>query len=732
LHWADPALLAFLEHLADWAEGVPLLLLCTARPELYERRLTFGADARNAQRINLAPLSDVETAQLVSALLERAVLPADTQTLLLERAGGNPLYAEEFVRLIADRRQVGEGSEVPESVQALIAARLDTLSPERKSLLQDASVLGKVFWTGAIASMGDRDPADVEQALHELARKELVRPARTTSMEGEHEYGFWHVLVRDVCYGQIPRAARAARHQAAAAWIEKKAGERAEDLADVLAHHYQTALQLNRASSVTEHAAELQAQALRYLALAGERALSLDVDQAERQLALALELCPSGDRARASLLERWAHAAQMQGRLQEARQALEQALDLYRDQGEPVATGRVLTRLGNVSHRLGDPRCEEMLAEAVELLEAQPAGAELVSAYTYAAGRGLFTGEPAKVLVGSERALSLAAELGLPEPAFALHLRGLVRGEEGLADLRRALELALEQGLGRETAVIYGNLAGAISSFEGPQATFDACGEAIAFCERRGISDVALQIRSGIPSLLAELGQTEQALAEARLVTDRLEATGDMSRLDTRALQLRLLAERGSPHQARDPDELLKAAREIALPDLIASALAAAAQLLLAQRQPERAQALLHELDQLATIPASRLPSLLRVALALDDLWLAEHLAARVDPVTPDDEHALASARAQLAEAAGDHASAAELYRQAAERWQQFGNVPEHAYALLGQGRCLTVLNKREAGEPLRQAKEVFASMGYKPALAETERMLEEHQLAAS
>jgi class 3 adenylate cyclase len=158
LHWADPALLAFLEHLADWAEGVPLLVLCTARPELHEQHPTWAAGLRNATMINLAPLSDQETAQLVAALLERAVLPAETQQVLLERAGGNPLYAEEFVRLLTDRGGLeGEGEvEVPESVQALIAARLDTLSPERKGLLQDASVIGKVFWAGALAVMGER------------------------------------------------------------------------------------------------------------------------------------------------------------------------------------------------------------------------------------------------------------------------------------------------------------------------------------------------------------------------------------------------------------------------------------------------------------------------------------------------------------------------------------------------------------------------------------------------
>src|SRR5205823_660126 len=149
-----------------------------------------------------------------------------------------PLYAEEFVRLLADRGGLGNEGKVPESVQALIAARLDTLAPERKSLLQDASVLGKVFWAGALASMGDRDPAEVEQALHELARKELVRPARASSMEGEREYSFWHLLVRDVAYSQISRAERARRHRATAAWIERKAGQRVEDLAEVLAHHY--------------------------------------------------------------------------------------------------------------------------------------------------------------------------------------------------------------------------------------------------------------------------------------------------------------------------------------------------------------------------------------------------------------------------------------------------------------------------------------------------------------
>ncbi len=732
LHWADPALLAFLEHLADWADGVPLLLLCTARPELYERHPTFGAGARNAQRINLAPLTDTETARLIASLLQRSVLPAEKQQQLLERAGGNPLYAEEFVRLLADRGPKADGVEVPESVQALIAARLDTLPPERKSLLQDASVLGKVFWAGALASMGDRDPGAVEEALHELARTELVRPARSSSMEDEHEYGFWHVLVRDVCYGQIPRAARAARHRAAAAWLEEKAGDRVEDLADVLAHHYQAAVELNRAAGIGEDETELNARAVHYLALAGGRALSLDVDQAERQLAHAIELCPADDPDQAFLLERWAQAVQQQGRLQEARGAFERALELHRARSEPVAAGRVLTRLALVVHRLGEWRSEEMLAEARELLEAQPAGPELVATYAYTAGRYALTGRYPEAAAAAERALALAADLHLPEPAFALHWRGLARcslGDAGgIEEMRRALQLALEQGLGRETAVIYGNLGWITWTYQGPATASEIQRETIAFCARRGIADVALQNRSEGPLLLAELGQTAQALAEAEVVGELLEATGDMAWLEPRALQLRLLAETGDVQHAPDPEPLLAAAREIALPASVVMVFAAAAQLLIAQARHEQAKVLLLELDQLISRPAdlfAELPPLVRSALALGDPRLAERFTDSAEPLTPLSEHTLASARAELAEAARRHADAVDLYSDAAQRWQQFGTVPERAYALLGQGRCLAALGDRAADATLRQARSLFDELGFRPRVAECDTLIE-------
>ena len=387
LHWADEALLVFLEHLADWSQGVPLLLVCTARPELYEQHPAWAAGLRNATTINLAPLTDEETARLIAALLEQAVLSAETQQALIERAGGNPLYAEEFVRLLSDRHELAEAVEIPDSVQALIAARLDTLSPERKSLLQDAAVIGKVFWAGALASMAGQELRAIEVALHELARKELVRPARTTSMEDEQEYGFWHGLIREVCYSQIPRAARAARHRAAAAWLERKAGERVEDIADVLAYHYLQALDLVRLVGPPADIEDLQEEARRYLALAAERALPLDVESAEASLAKALELAPAGP-SRAA-----AHARTLgAGRAAAVPPARKQRKLSRRPSPFTGSVAKRSTSRGRCASfpfsrsTLADGQSEERVMEAIAVLEAEPPGPELVAAYAELSG----------------------------------------------------------------------------------------------------------------------------------------------------------------------------------------------------------------------------------------------------------------------------------------------------------------------------------------------------------
>src|SRR6266542_2945354 len=688
LHWADEALLAFLEYLAEWSQGVPLLVLCAARPELYERRPGWGAGQRNAHTINLSPLSDRETAELVSSLATTTtVLSEELERAILERAGGNPLYAEEFVRLLADRGpgQGGDGlaqAALPESVQALIAARLDTLNPERKSLLQDAAVVVKVFWAGALAEIGARAAGEVEIALHELSRKELVRPARTSSMEGETEYSFWHVLVRDVAYGQVPRAERARRHRSAAVWIERKAGERVEDLAEVLAYHYLEALELTEAAGGTEQAEELAVSARRFLALAGERALGLDTAQAEARLARALELTPADDPEWPELLVRWADAALQAGRSREAADALDLALASLRDRGETETAARALQVRSRVALRRGDSRMWLALAaEAVALLEPERPRPALVDAYAQLASAHAIAGAYAEAIAAADRASVLAGTLGLPEPARALGYRGYARVWLGDAD---------------------------------------------------GLVEPAGVLNANCSALLAELGRTEEALARAGQLAAVAEASGDdFILLEHRSVELANRFARGEREEVRlAVDWLIEAGRALGTAEMIVVALSPAAAALAAE-EPERASALLAELEQVAGARktpyyARELAAMVRTALAAGDSALAKRLAHRLEPRYPLDEHALCAARAQLAEHAGEHPDAAALYAEAAVRWEQFGNVPERALALLGEGRCLAALGRPEAQEPLRQARNLFASMGYKPVLAETDALLEQ------
>ena len=292
LHWADDGLLDFVDGLVDWATDVPLLVVATARPELLARRAHWGGGKPNATTLSLAPLSEAETAELVHAVLERAVLPADVQAAVLARAGGNPLYAEEFARLVAERGAVTDGElPVPDSLQGLISARLDALSRVEKELIQDAAVVGKVFWRDALLA-ASRSRADVDDALRALERKEFVRRDRRSSVEGDEQYAFRHVLVRDVAYAQIPRAARAERHERAAEWIESRV--RPEDAAELLAHHYTSALEYARAVGLDIGELALRARAA--LRDAGRRAVALNAFvNAARFYGEALSLTPEDD-----------------------------------------------------------------------------------------------------------------------------------------------------------------------------------------------------------------------------------------------------------------------------------------------------------------------------------------------------------------------------------------------------------------------------------------------------
>ena len=528
LHWADEAMLAFLEHLADRAEAVPLLVVGTARPELFERQPGYASGLRNITTINLSPLSEEETERFVAALLETDVMAAELQQPILERVGGNPLYAEEFVRLLKDKDLLVKEDQswlfrrdaevpLPDSVQALIAARLDTLPSEAKSMLADAAVIGKVFWAGAIAAMGERDLTVVTDTLRELSRKALVRPTRGSSIEGEVEYAFLHVIARDVAYGQLPRASRASRHVAGARWIESKAPDRVEDLADVLAYHYATAQELARAAGDTTQADLLESPALRFLMLAGERALGLDTTAALADFQRALRLTPPGHRGRTEVLLLLADAARQAGRPKDAAQALEEAIVGLRQLGDIPAVARAMLTLSGVLRRLYDQRGFELPAEALALLEPLPPGQDLVEALTEMAHMYDKAASPEEALAWAEKALDVAKSLGMEPPATALGSKGIARldlGDAGgLNDCAEALALAKDRGHGWEAASLYNTLGSALSDFEGPRSAFDAWNEGVKFSEQRGIAEWGHHMKQNIGALaLVEMGLLDQAL----------------------------------------------------------------------------------------------------------------------------------------------------------------------------------------------------------------------------
>jgi class 3 adenylate cyclase/tetratricopeptide (TPR) repeat protein len=747
LHWADEAMLAFIDHLADRAEGVPLLIVGTARPELFEQHPDFGIRLRNSHAVNLVPLSDAETARLVAALLDTTVLPAELQGPILDRAGGNPLYAEEFVRLLKDRDlliaagtswALREGADMPfpDSVQALIAARLDTLTPEAKSLLADAAVVGKVFWAGAVAAMSGRETDEVGQVLRELSRKELVRPSRRSTIESEVEYGFFHVLTRDVAYGQLPRASRAARHVAAAQWIEAKAADRVEDLADVLAYHYATALDLATAAGDTRLTDDLVAPALRFLTLAGQRALGLDTATALTDFEHALTLTTPGHPGRAAALARYGQAALHAGRYGDAEQSLQEAVATFQEQQDFPAAAAAMATLAQVYTRLGDPRAWKLPAETLALLAPLPPGPELVAALSQMAANETLQGRHHPAIDYADQALTLADQLGLDQPARALGYRGSARANlgdpAGLADYREAIELATETGQGREVALLHNNYGMDLWLFEGPAAAIETMQAGLAYAAPRGLTEMADAMAGSTLSLCYDVGR--QAMQEAVELAERFDESGNVFDLcEVRAAEIRIQVLRGQTDQVAGwLDWLSNAARESGDPQMIAQALAAVSAAHAALNQPETATALLAKIDATDgtrdTIYYSiHLPDMVRTSLSLGQPALAEQLLARVEPRHPYTEHALVAANAALTEQRRDHGTAADSYADADARWEAFGVVPEAAFALLGQGRCLIALGRTTDASPvLQRARHIFDQLQAAPALAEIDTLLGE------
>jgi len=732
LHWADEGLLDFVDEVADRVRDGPMLILCTARPELLERRPGWGGGKANALTISLPPLSDDDTASVVAAVSDHR-MPAEIQAAVLERAEGNPLYAEQFARALAE---TGALVELPETVHGIIAARLDALSPDEKELLQGGAVVGKVFWLGALEAIGGVSRQRAEELLYGLERKEFVRRARHPSIAREAEYAFQHVLLRDIAYGQIPRAARAAKHRMAAQWIERIAEMRVTDHAEIVAHHYVQALELVRAAGSEDDAKELEAPARRFLVMAGDRAFAIDASSAEAYYRQALELFAPGQLDRASVLTKAAEAAWQTGRFATAKQHYEEAIRELRAHGNPLGVAEAMVSLSLVQAIHGETeRARTLLAEVVMLLEREPPGRELAQAYAQIARDRTLSGLHREALDWAQKSLDLAEQFGLHTVSVtARHYRGFARCQlgdlGGLADLRGAVDASVDLGLGHETMRAYTALGFFVWFIEGPSKGLDVLRAGIALGERRGISAVVLWTKGETLWLLFDLGEWDELLRLAgELIEWDRKHGGSYFGVMALTYKACVLVYRGRIEEAAElSEEFATRARKVGDPQVLAPALTIAARVEQARGHVPEALSLIEELGSLTESDplarANHVVDAVRVCAAAGDLALGQRLLEGLDPVMTRQRHSVVTARAILAEAGGTPEKAAAMYEEAATAWEDYGHVLEHGQALLGLGRCRLSLGSADGTASLNAAREIFTQLGAHPLAAEAEKLL--------
>jgi class 3 adenylate cyclase/tetratricopeptide (TPR) repeat protein len=707
LQWADEGMLDFVDHLVEWAGGVPILVVAAARPELLARRPGWGGGKANAATISLAPLSDEETARLMGVLLGRAVLPAETQQRLLARVGGNPLYAEQYVRMLAESGPSDELA-LPETIQGIIAARLDALAPEEKELLQDAAVIGKVFWVGALGAFGERERWEVEQRLHALERRELVRRQRRAAVAGESEFAFVHLLVRDVAYGQIPRAARADKHRCAAEWIEGLSQDRSEDRAELLAHHYSSAI--TYATAAGHDTSELAERARLALRDAADRSASLFAfADAARHYAAALELWPEDDPERGKVLLALGTARNhSEGG---GREILEEARERLMASGDLDLAGAAEIVLADVCWHEGDlDRSAMHQRQAAELVAGTPTSKAKAFVVANLSRFLMLSGDSAEAIRVGREALAMAEQLNLDGlRAHTLNNIGSARirlGDlDGIGDLEESIAIA-EVADPVEATRSYGNLASTLAERGDISRHAELNGNALAIVERLGLADAIRWFRSAQLESGYWSGRWDDVIRVANELIAEVEA-GSSFYLESmwRTLRGRIHLARGALDDAvDDATNALELVRRGADPQLRDPVLVFAARALLEVGRRSEADAAVRELDLVENAQQALMLSAASIDLpfVLLELGRADDLAdaaSRVTSTTSWVDAALACVR-------GEFVQAADLYHE-------IGSLVDEAQARLGAADRLVSSGRRaEADVELQKALPFWRSVG--------------------
>jgi class 3 adenylate cyclase/tetratricopeptide (TPR) repeat protein len=480
IHWADPVLLDLLEELADRSQG-PILLVCPARPQLTDTRSTWGGGRRNFSSVSLSPLPEDAAAELVGHLLDVDGLRDHARLQILTRAEGNPFFLEEILRQLMDEgklvhedgrwraRAELDRLELPDTVQGVLAARIDLLRPPEKRTLQQASVVGRIFWRGAVAALLDRDD-DVDIDLRRLEDRELVAPRLSSSMAGEEELAFSHILTRDVAYESLPRRERPRAHARVARWIEETTGDRQREYSALLAHHYAQAYRgaSGDRSYPEDELESMRQRAFELLLSASRQAARGTAYRAARSLARSAHEIAASPDERATALEDLGHAYRYAALGDDAWSAYSEAVDALREGGsadderiarlsglaletvvrwsgtmrdlppEETARGYLVPALKGLGEREGEGRVRLMTVQAFwghgypssEAPESDPARAEQIG--SEAAEMGLRIGRPDLAVVALD--------------SVQHNLQRRLRYEDAYTAARRRLELARTAG----------------------------------------------------------------------------------------------------------------------------------------------------------------------------------------------------------------------------------------------------------------------------------------------
>jgi class 3 adenylate cyclase/tetratricopeptide (TPR) repeat protein len=690
LQWADGGQLDFIDHVIEWAKGVPLLVVTLARPDLLERRPGWGTSARSFNTIGLEPLTDAQMRELLMGLVPD--LPDRAVEAILARADGIPLYAVETVRmLVADGRltadedgtfrpsgDLGELA-MPDSLRALIASRLDGLDEADRALLQDAAVLGKTFSADALAAIYGQDRAELDPRLRALSKRELLEISVDPVSPERGQYGFVQSVIREVAYDTLSRRDRRTRHLAAARYFE---GLGEDELAGVLSTHYLAALE---ASDPGPEADALRVQARLALKGAAERAISLGAsDQASVCLDQALEITEAAAE-RAPLIERAAEAADLDGRYDEAIRRGSEAIAAYEEAGDRSGVARASAAMGGI---LADA---SKLTETIEFLEPAIAASDRPEDAPYRADMlarlsraHMRIGEPESAVARADEALAIAEPLRLTRiVAEAFINKGAALSYSGrLVEppvlLRAAIELAHEAGDIALELRARNNLAATVGSEDGDEA-MRVAREAYDLSVRYGIGQMSQWIVGAVAwGAIYEGLDWDTALEQLDGELEKTRSAADRGRL--LAIREMYMAYRGE-----DPTEV-RAEREHltgAVSDPDAESWKSMMPALESLNRGDFARAI--ELYRVAASLPSQNSVDARVGFALaahlrGDLAVSrEALRVMADEPTKGSfpEGAMHLAEAGVAALEGRHQDALERYQSAMERWRRNGaNFP--------------------------------------------------------